>query len=206
MPSSVYILDIPKARSSLIERIEFDEYNYLLSVLLRYKKVNEIYQDVTWADFDNLCSAESIGRYYLNYIKPNFKQVKKETMAERPKTKNEASDDYRWIDLSINVAKIKKEWLVDGEKGTYLNCKLRMMPNGKTDKFGNLGFIAQSVPTEIYKAAEKAEKGSGKKIEGVILGNGAELDWGKGAEGQPGVQTGTLRGTDGAADNDDLPF
>lgn len=202
----IYCLDIPKERSSLIKRLEYNGSKCQLAVFLRYSNNPIIYEKVSMNHYEEMISHQSIGKYYLHFIKPNFKTINSKNMDKRQPNKiNIASDKVRWIDISINVREIKKEWLTEGEKGTYLNVKLRMLPDGTVDKFGNLGMIVQSVPTEIYKAAEAKEKGSGKKIEGVILGNAAELDWGNSnTEGMPGQQGGTLLGDLGVAE--DLPF
>lgn len=187
LSDSVYVLYISKERSSLIHRIEYNEDTLLLYVYVNYSKNPFVYEGVHRNHFLEFTQQKSIGRYYLNYIKPNFLQVKTNFMAERPKTKNKASAEVRWIDMSINVREIKKEWITPGEKGDYLNFKLRMLPDGETDKYGNLGMLVQSVPSQLYKEAEAKQKGSGKDIKGVILGNAAELDWGNvNKEGMPG--------------------
>lgn len=168
-----------------------------------------MFEQVELNHFEEFSKQESIGKYFLHYIKPNFKQTKDYIMSneeKKLKTKNEASSKTRFIKLSINVRDLLKEWLHEGEKGTYLNCTLHMKPDGEVDQFGNLGFLTQDVPSVIYKAAEEKQKGSGKDIKGPILGNAAEIDWDAMRSGgglQPGTETGNLLPADA---QDDLPF
>lgn len=204
MQSDVFILDINEARSGLISKVEYDLSNQLLSVSLRYKTHPLEYVNVPRVYFEALCSSESIGKYYLNNIKSKFK-LRKMSEKQMPKGINVAKDEVRWIDISIDVQKILKEWLVQGEKGVYLNMKLRMLPDGKVDNYECLGFIAQTIPKEVYNAAESEKKGSGRDIKAPILGNAKELQWGeRDTEGIPGQQQGSL-GVDEAV-VDDLPF
>jgi hypothetical protein len=205
---NVFVLDIDEKRSSLIRKIEYDEDNLLLTVYFKKYYTDKItYECVYPNHFKEFAKQKSIGKYFLNFIKPNFKQ-KYSFMSEekkRPPTKNKASDQKRFIKISLDVRKIHKEWIMAGEKGDYLGITLHMLPDGQLDKFGNLGMVTQDVPTEVYKAAEAKLKGSGKEIKGPILGNGAEFDWNNsgGGEGQPGSSTGQFIDTSIA---DDLPF
>jgi len=203
MQSNVYILDIDKARSGLISKLEYDLESKIMSVSLRYKTHALEYVDVPFNSFEEMSFSESIGKYYLNNIKSKFK-LRKMSDKKMPKGINIAKDEVRWIDISIDVQKILKEWLVAGEKGTYLNMKLRMLPDGQVDQYECLGFITQTVPKEVYNAAEKEKKGSGRDIKNVILGNAKELQWGeRDTEGLPGQQSGNLVGDEPV---DDLPF
>lgn len=198
MTSNVIILDIPENRSSLIKRLEYCEDTEILVVYFRDYYTDHIsYEGVSNNHFLEFTKQSSIGKYYLHFIKPNFKQFKPKRMADQKKKPvgiNRASDQKRFIKMSIDVTKINKKWLHDGEKGTYLNFTLMMLPDGETDKYGNLGMIVQDVPREVYL--------EDKSVKGEILGNGAEFEW-EGREGGPGVETGTLHNTDIA---DDLPF
>ncbi len=203
---NILIIDVSNERSSLIRRVEYYCQEKYLAVYLRYQQEPVIYQDVGLNHFEEFKTQPSIGKYYLHYIKQNFKQFKPSTMSEKRKPKgiNIAKNAVRWIDWSLDVTKINKDWLVQGEKGgVYLNGKLRMLPDGTVDKFECLGFMVQSVPSDVYKAAEAQEKGSGKKIDGIILGNAKELEWDRDNEGQPGVAA-----PSGIGDEvkDDLPF
>lgn len=201
-------IDISDNRSTLIRKIEYDPYNMLLLVHFKngYHLKQVLHEGVHPNHFDELINAVSIGKLYLGFIKPNFKQINYNTMGDaskRPNTKNSASNEVRWIDLSIDVNKINKDWIIAGKNGNYLAMKLRMLPDGEMDKFGNLGMIVQAVPTEIYKKAEAEKKGSGKDIKGEILGNAAELDWGNSnTEGTPGA----IQGTVGGVPEEELPF
>jgi len=203
--NDVYILDINEARSSLISKVVFDFERKLLSVYLRFKTHPLTYDNVPLKEFENLCSSESIGKYYLHYIKPNFSLTKLRNMAQRPKGINIAKDEVRWIDISIDVQKIIKDWLIAGEKGTYLNVKLRMLPDGQVDQYECLGFVTQTVPKEVYNAAEAEKKGSGRDIKAPILGNAKELQWGdRNEETIPGGLQGSPYKEGEGGDN--LPF
>lgn len=200
-------MDILDEKSSLISSIEWDDSNDELTVYFKsYYTDKIIHEGVTKKIFEQFGKEKSVGKYYLNFIKPNFKQSKKQSMSNQPKGINIAKGDVRWIDMSIDVTKIKKEWLTTGLKGTYLNLKLRMLPDGEVDKYECLGFLVQQAPTEIYKAAEAKQKGSGKELKGEILGNAKELDWNSSNnEGIPGQQGGTLVGENSGV-ADDIPF
>lgn len=201
--SNVWALDI--RGSSLIRKVEWEEGPNILTVYFRKYYTDKLsYEGVSKNHFIEFAHQKSIGKYYLHYIKQNFTQLKECTMSEKRqrKTKNVASNKKRFIDFSLDVRKINKDWLFEGEKGTYLNVRLIMLPDGEVDKHGNLGFVVQSVPTPIYKAAEAAEKGSGRKIQGNILGNAAELDWENQGESIAGEEVGVL----GEAPVDDFPF
>ena len=84
---------------------------------------------------------------------------------------------------SIDVTKIDKARLYKGEKGTYLNFKI--MVRDEQDKYGNDGFIAESVSKEEREAGQK----------GTILGN-IRIVAGKQSEPAP----------EAPAADDDLPF
>lgn len=210
MSDNILIVEINEKRSSLISKIEYDEDEKLLSVYFRkYYRPSSTHAGVFKNHFEEFAKQPSIGKYYLNYIKPNFTQIQNnKTMADkkRPKTKNLASNSKRYLKISIDVRKINKEWLFEGkDTSTYLNVTLHMLPDGTLDKYGNLGMITQDVPKEIYEAAEKEQKGMGKEIKGNILGNAAELDWSEYSGAQPGVENGIVgHYSDEAVD--DLPF
>lgn len=201
---NLVVFDIPEERSSLIKKIEYDPDERILIVYFRNYYTDKLsYEDVYPDHFDEFVKAPSVGKFYLHYIKPNFSQIKRNFMAEekqRPPTKNQASDKKRFIKMSIDVQKIKKEWLFAGEKGTYLNVTLQLLPDGELDQHGNLGMITQDVPKEIYEAEKSLPKA--QKTLGPILGNGAEMDWAPSTEAVPGQEIGAM----GAAEDDDLPF
>ena len=206
MPSEILVIDVSNERSSLIRRVDYYIYEKYLVIYLRYQQQPNIYEDVPASHFEEFKTQPSIGKYYLHYIKPNFKQFKPSTMTEKRKPKgiNIAKDEVRWIDMSLDVQKINKDWLIPGEKsGVWLNLKMRMLPDGTVDKYECLGFIVQSVPSDVYKAAEEKEKGSGKKIDGIILGNAKELQWDNEV-----VVPGSVTGASGIPTEvaDDLPF
>lgn len=64
------------------------------------------------------------------------------------------------ITLNINVTKIDKTALVEGEKGKYLNLALFDKP----DQYGNDGFVVQDIPRHRRDQGEK----------GPIIGNWKE--------------------------------
>lgn len=201
--SNKIVLDISIERSSLISKLDYWPDQLMLVVYFRHQKpkyrtYGEVYPD----HFYEMVKTKSIGKFYLQFIKPNFKQINYTDMAkERPKTKNLASNERRYIKMKINVMNINKDWLFPGEKGAYMDATLVMLPDGEVDKYGNLGFIVQDVPTEIYEKEKNLPKP--QRTKGEILGNGAELDWGSSSpqpgetSGTPGLQSDIL---------DDLPF
>jgi hypothetical protein len=66
----------------------------------------------------------------------------------------------RPIAIKIDVTKINKDHLFRGEKGTYLDLVMRENKDGP-GKYGDDGFVAQSVSKEAREAGEK----------GPIIGN-----------------------------------
>jgi hypothetical protein len=65
------------------------------------------------------------------------------------------------IALKIDVKKIDKAKLYQGQKGTYLDAMI-FVDLGEPDQFGNCGMITQAVSKEAKAAGERGE----------ILGNG----------------------------------
>lgn len=190
----MYELDIHN--SSLISRIEYEHTSLELTIyFLKYYAEQLTYTNVPVDLVFEFMDATSFGKFYLSKIKPNF-ILKTNEMVDKPKTHNKASKEKRFIKFSLNVREIKKEWLHVGEKGgVYMNCTFHMMPDGEIDRFGNMGFVTQDPPKEVYTKDKEAK--------GEILGNGCEFVP-RGFEGAPGTETGKLMGSDGL--NDDLPF
>lgn len=206
MPSDLIVVDVSEKRSSLVRKVEYDEHSKILAVFVRYAEHPYIYEEVEKNHFLEFTKVGSIGKYFLNFIKPNFKLKKQNFMADvkkRPPTKNLASDQKRFIKMSLNVREIYKQWIQSGEKGDYLGITLHLLPDGTVDQYGQLGMVTQDVPTSVYKAAEEEKKGNGKLLQGPILGNGIEFDWNRNTEGQPGTETGAFL-TEEAMN--DLPF
>ena len=96
------------------------------------------------------------------------------------------------ISVRIDVTKIEKARLYQGEKGVYLDLTTFIDTNEK-DQWGNNGFISQSV--------EKDEREQGVKT--PILGNCKVFYQGEGAQ-QAEVKTPAPSGGDNF--NDDIPF
>lgn len=68
------------------------------------------------------------------------------------------------IQCSINVTKIDKEFLVTGKTGKFLSIALKKNRDGK-DRYGNDGFITQTIPKEKRKEG----------LRGPIIGNYKEF-------------------------------
>lgn len=202
--SDVLVADIGEERSSFIKRLEYDERSKVLTVFFRRYYVTHLsYANVDKKYFEELIVAYSIGRFYNLVIKPSFKTINNFIMADRPPTKNEASDQKRFIKMSINVQEINKAWLVAGKSGTYLNMTLQMLPDGTMDRFGNLGMITQDTPKSLYEKEKNLKKED--RTRGAILGNACEFDDAGPREGMPGDNSGQMVG-DNKEIADDLPF
>lgn len=200
----MYLME--EINSSLIREIEYDEDTEELTVRFRKYYTDELtYIGVPFKYFMQFSEEKSMGKFYLRMIKPNFKQ-KTDTMSDskKPKGINRASDEKRFIKLSIDVTAIEKQWLFQGETGkVYLNATLAMLPDGEVDKYENLGMITQDVPKAIFEKEVKAKVPPEKRTKGKILGNGAEWERKAVSEGRPGQETEKM-GVDDI--NDDLPF
>ncbi len=77
------------------------------------------------------------------------------------------------IELNIDVTKIDKSKLYQGQKGTYLTMTAFVELNGK-DQYGNNGMITQKVSKEDQDAG----------IRGAILGN-SKVFWSDSGQQQP---------------------
>lgn len=204
-----YVLELELTDSSLIKSVYWDDQTLQLRIVFnpKYYIREQTFENVPYEWFMQFSLANSFGKYYLQMIKPNFTTINSEKMSDtenkkKPKGINQSKKDgKRFIKFNINVRDIVKEWLHVGEKGTYLNCTLFMMPDGTVDAHGNLGMIVQDVPTKHVN-----DKGpDGKKVIGPILGNGAEYDWSGTTERvQPGTESGKAYTPVNSAD--DLPF
>ena len=193
----MYKIDVDDYESSLISEISYDREKMLLKICFRKYYVDSLtFIDVPFRTFVEFSHCKSYGRFYLNNIKQHFKQLKINTMADRPKGINKSNKDgKRFIKGSINVKKINKDWLHVGRDGNiYLNFTLHMMPDGTVDQYENLGFMTQDVPKAIYSEDKNAK--------GEILGNMAEFEY-KAEVASPGQETGKLASDE---EFDDLPF
>lgn len=186
-------------KSTLIQKIEYEDISEILSVWLRYGAV-EHYVNVPFDIFEEFYSTKSFGKYYLNNIKNKFNKMSEKN---KPRGINKSSNKTRFINLSIDTKKINKDWLVVGEKGgVWLNLTLMMKPDGEVDRFENLGMIVQPLPSDKYKAAKKAGE---EPEQGPIVGNGKELYFEPYEEGEKK----SFDELDPEAQNkimDDLPF
>ena len=97
------------------------------------------------------------------------------------------------IALKIDVSKIDKNKLYQGQKGTYLDAVLFL--NDEPDQYGQSGMITQSV--------SKEERAQG--VKGAILGNCKILSNGNSNSGQPSQAANSSPSTN-QSQEDDLPF
>lgn len=187
------MIHLPDIESSLISAIEYDEESLEITIYFKKYYVDQLtYIDFSYKSFDELLQQKSVGKFYLNSIKNNFKLKQ---MADKPKSKNESSDKKRFIQMRLNVKEINKAWIFGGEKGDYLDITLMLLPDGQVDKYGSLGMIVQKVPKTVWEKDKKAQ--------GNILGNGYEYEWSSSSEAVPGnEQLETLT----PEEIDDLPF
>ena len=117
-----------------------------------------------------------------------------------PKRINKAGAHTRRINFKINLAKLNKDWFYINKDGEpILQGTLVMKPDGEVGEYGDLGFLTQDVPTEIYKKLKAEDKEIPK---GIILGNAEELDWKSGVDNE--VYTPTAEQIEAAKEK--LPF
>jgi hypothetical protein len=181
---ALFIIELNSLDSSFISQIVYDADALILSIVLRNKAVYN-YAKVPLEVFIEFSSSNSFGSFYNSQIKNKYKHLNLNQMAKengnQPKKINKAGDFKRYIKMSIDVTKLKKEWFYtsrddDGNiKAVYAKVTLCMLPDGETDKYGGLGFIVQDVPAEVTKAEKDLPKD--QRSRGEILGNGEELEW-----------------------------
>ena len=202
--------------SSLIKTIEYNPDTRELRLEFRKYFVNELtYENVPFNYFEEISNpiGKSYGQFYLQMIKQNFKHKTKNAMAkgEKPVTVNyEQGTNKRFIKMSIDVsaASLNKDLLVPHESGkVFLHMTLQMLPEGKTDKYGNLGMITQDVPSSIYEKEKHLPVA--QRTQGKILGNGAEFER-RAPAGSPGDSSGETLADMSEEERDkiadDLPF
>lgn len=185
----MYSLTLEETDSTLISDINYDELTEELEIVFkRYYVDRYIYIEVPLRYFIAFSKSKSFGKFYLSMIKPNFLlKPKIEIMADKI------------IKIKVNVQNVKKDWLFQGEKGTYLNMTLFF--NEEKDAYENNGMLTQDVPKDIYEKEKKLSKD--KKTNGPILGNARVFERvASDLESAPGKEGGKM----GAADDDDLPF
>lgn len=190
----LHILEPSEDQSSLISYIEYDDKSLLLKIGFRKYYIDFLtYVNFPENYFNELCVTKSLGRFYLQLIKPNFKIKKENNMADKI------------IKCKINVTDINKEWLFQGEKGVYLN--FTVLFNEEQDDYGNNGMIVQDVPTKIYKKEIEEKVPVKERQRGVILGNSRVFANANNTseESKPGVEYGKM--LDKESDVlDDIPF
>lgn len=100
------------------------------------------------------------------------------------------------VRLNIDVTKIDKSQLYQGEKGTYLNVTA-FIDIDSADQYGNNGMITQELSKECRDAGNK----------GAILGN-SKVFWRDGGNGQQQApQQQTPQYNEPPMDfDDDIPF
>ena len=76
------------------------------------------------------------------------------------------------VNISIDVTKIDKKYLITGKKGTYLNLTAFIDPD-EQDQYGNNGMVTQGLDKEARDAGTK----------GAILGN-SKVFWQDQAQAQ----------------------
>lgn len=201
------MINLPDINSSLIKSIEYNpELEMITFFFVDTYFIDQLtYIDFPYHFFEEMLDGKSFGKLYLHFIKHNFKiknMAKAQTKAaehvatkQRPKTKNESSTSKRFIKIRLNVKMFEKDLFFEGEKGTYADITLQLMPDGTIDKHGSLGMVTQDVPKAIWE--------QNKKRQGPILGNGYEYDWNSSAtESNPSTQL--SQASQEAID--DLPF
>jgi len=198
-------LELTKEQSSLIEWAIYFEEEKELEVKVRWMETSQVFFGVPQSIFEGFADPDySFGKFYNQVLKPNFKyKLKHNHMADekqQPKRINKAGAHTRRIDFKINLAKLNKDWFYINKDGEpVLQGQLVMKPDGEIGEYGDLGFLSQGVPSEIYKKL----KAEGKDIpKGIILGNAEELDWKSGGSNE--VYTPTAE--EAAAAMDKLPF
>lgn len=173
--------------SSLISLLSYNKKTKECIVVFKSNYfIEKISYILSFEEFLDFQASDSIGKYYLNKIKTNYKSKTQKMATEKtknvpeanneqakekrkPNFKNKASDETRYINLRLNLSLVNREWLFKGKEGAYLDVTLRMKPDGEIGTYGDLGFITQDVPSSVYKVDKKAR--------GAILGNGSEKDW-----------------------------
>lgn len=176
-----YHIELTKDQSSLIEYINYFEETKELEVKVRWMDWPQTFIDVSLNVFLEFSETTSFGRFYNTILKPNFKLKQKQThMADEktlPKKINRAGSHTRKIEIDIDLSKVRKDWIFVTDKGVpRLKLRLVMKPDGEVSEYGQLGFITQPLPTELWKKAKKEGVDPEKD---PILGNAEELEWPK---------------------------
>ena len=101
--------------------------------------------------------------------------------------------------ISIDVTKIKKEWLVDGK---YLNMVMIETPG---NQYGNRTMVVQDLPKSIWEPEKDLP--NDKKTKGPILGNTKVFGSPQQNTGTPPPQSQPSQMTPPPeGEGDDLPF
>lgn len=149
--------------------------------------------DVPPDTFYEFVESPSKGKYYNQFIKSNFKQSKKaKTMAQTVELSG--SIDVTLINRDILLKALKPS--KDGHTPIYMKVKVTYIPDG--DKFGQNGFISQTLPKEFKTAQVNKET--------KILGNIKDFtDYQRQDLAPAGEESGGAI-TDLEESSDDLPF
>ena len=172
----LFIIELNDYDSTFIRQILYDARNEHLSVVLKGDSVYN-YAQVPLETFIEFSTCNSFGSFYNSNIKQKFPTManEKSNSSNQPTRINKAGNHKRYIRMSLDVKKINKDWLYVAESGAvYLKATLVMLPDGTIDQYGQLGFVAQEVPKEVYQ--------NDKKAKGEILGNAEEIEWKKDEE------------------------
>lgn len=101
-------------------------------------------------------------------------------------------------DVECLIIPIDANNLVRGQDGA-IYMPIRVMTNTEEDKYGQHGFVSQSVDSKVYSAATEEQKELFKKL--PILGNIKNFGAGGDAQAASGAAS-----TEVLSENDDLPF
>lgn len=193
--------EVEDVASSFIKSVYYNDDTMDLRVVFKKYFCEEMtHINVPHEIVMELFASDSQGRYYKEKIEKVFKRKNYKAM---PETTNAPKQEIVWIDCSIDVTKINKDWLLvaekaaaDGHTPVYLNFSIGYRK--EKDQYGNNGMITQKVPKDVYMAD--------KTIKGPILGNGKV--WPREKQHTPGSEEGTkpAANVENAEVFDDLPF
>jgi KTSC domain-containing protein len=191
--NKITIVSFSEEDSSFVTMASYDEETRILSVELKGIG-GKYFENVPNTIFIDFITSPSKGNYYNTQIKQKFKFMS-EGKNQPNKINRSDPQNFRWVNMSVNLSKIDKSWLRKGkDTGDYwVDLSMRVQPEGQVDQYGKLGMIVQQVPAELYK--------KDKNLKGAILGSAEQLDWTGGHQDEETDLVGNS--TDW---KDDLPF